>query len=163
MTFLYKMTVWLNLTPDDPLWRDYYDKGFGIARAAGDMAGAQRIHVKPSCLNSDWFLKSCLWLAIQFGNTSLFLKPVKDCTQRCFNFKEYFYIEPDIGSFSKNRKFENRTSESDIDVFDDECNAISETECNFSSDASNCSDWFVSIIRQIFKMISRKTSAWSWN
>ena len=58
-TFENVAPVWaLGQTPGPkltPNQRDYHDKGYYLSEAAGKIAGAQRIHLKPSCLNSDWF------------------------------------------------------------------------------------------------------------
>ena len=43
-----------------PNKRDYYYKADGISQLAGKIAGAQRIHLKPSCLNSGWFSRKFL-------------------------------------------------------------------------------------------------------
>ena len=42
-------------------------------------------------------------------------------------------------------------SEEDIDFVDAECKEVTENDCYFSSDPSNCSDWIVSLIRLRFK------------
>ena len=151
---------WTLMTSGDFNWRDYYDKGNGIARSIGGLAGAQQIHLKPSCLDSDWLSKRRLWFVKTTSNATSwfdnhFWKQVKDCSQRCFNFRENFYFEPGIKSLSKNKKLIKLPTEEladDTDIDDAECQEITETECNFSSDASNCSDWLVSIIRKIFKI-----------
>ena len=57
-------------------------------------------------------------------------------------------------SASKNRKiskFPVEESNTNID-YDAECKEVTESDCYFSSDPSNCNDWIVSLIRLEFKI-----------
>ena len=58
-------------------------------------------------------------------------------------------------SASKNRKiskFPVEESNENIDYVDAECKEVTESDCYFSSDPSNCNDWIVSLIRLEFKL-----------
>ena len=58
-------------------------------------------------------------------------------------------------SASKNRKiskFPVEESNENIDYVDAECKEVTENDCYFSSDPSNCNDWIVSLIRLEFKL-----------
>ena len=86
--------------------------------------------------------------------TPLSWKPPTDCSQRCFNLKEYLYVESaDAQSASKKRKISNfpeDESGDNNDKRDIECKEVTESDCYFSSDPSNCGDWLVSLIRLEF-------------
>ena len=53
---LFEVYLWTKVNA--PNERDYYYKADGISQSAGKIAGAQRIHLKPSCLNSGRFSRN---------------------------------------------------------------------------------------------------------
>ena len=58
-------------------------------------------------------------------------------------------------STSKKRKISKipvEESNESIDDVDAECKEVTESDCYFSSDPSNCNDWIVSSIRLDFKI-----------
>jgi len=58
-------------------------------------------------------------------------------------------------STSKSRKISKipaEESNENIDYVDAKCKEVTESDCYFSSDPSNCNDWIVSSIRLDFKI-----------